>query len=83
MPEGPRVIAVGLLTQRDLDVLGQQFNRFFPIGEAHCFGELLQAIDEAERQFASSPNAVPHTDPMASYGGTRTFRPWNTRHERS
>jgi len=45
-----RVIAVGLLTQRDLDLLGTGFDRVFPIDETPCFGELLRAIDEADRE---------------------------------
>ncbi len=44
-----RIVAVGLLTERDLEVLGQGFTRIFPIDEKPCFTELLRAIDEAER----------------------------------
>ena len=44
-----RIVAVGLLTQRDLDLLGAGFDRAFPIDETPCFGELLRAIDEADR----------------------------------
>ncbi len=45
-----RIIAVGLLTQRDLDVLGQGFRRAYSVDQTPCFGELLRAIDEADRQ---------------------------------
>ncbi len=45
-----RIIAVGLLTQRDLDVLGEGFGRAYPVDQTPCFGELLRAIDEADRQ---------------------------------
>ena len=45
-----RIIAVGLLTQHDVDLLGPTFDRLFPIDETPCFNELLQAIDEADRQ---------------------------------
>ena len=41
---------MGLLTQRDLDLLGTGFDRVFPIDETPCFGELLRAIDEADRE---------------------------------
>jgi hypothetical protein len=48
MPE--RIVALGLLTQRDIHKLGPAFKRAFPIDEAPCFGELLAAIDEADRE---------------------------------
>ena len=44
-----RIVAVGLLTQRDLDALGAGFTRAFPVDHTDCFGELLRAIDEADR----------------------------------
>ncbi len=44
-----RVVAVGLLTQRDLDVLGVTFKRMWPVDETPCFEGLLRAIDEADR----------------------------------
>ena len=44
------IIAVGLLTQRDLDVLGNGFNRLWLVDETPCFAGLIQAIDEADRQ---------------------------------
>ena len=45
-----RIIAVGLLTARDLEVLGQGFTRIYPIDESPCFSELVRAIDEADRK---------------------------------
>lgn len=45
-----RIIAVGLLTRRDVEVLGQGFSRLWPVDETPCFTELLQAIDEADRE---------------------------------
>lgn len=47
-----RIIAVGLLTARDLEVLGQGFTRVYPLDEKPCFAELLRAIDEADREFS-------------------------------
>lgn len=44
-----RIIAVGLLTQSDLDCLGSRFTRAWPVNETPCFNSLLQAIDEADR----------------------------------
>lgn len=45
-----RIVAVGLLTQRDLDVLGSGFSRLWPVDETPCFSLLIQAIDEADRE---------------------------------
>lgn len=44
-----RIIAVGLLTQRDLNLLGVGFSRAYPVDQTPCFSELLRAIDEADR----------------------------------
>ncbi len=49
-----RIIAVGLLSQSDLDRLGSQFNRLWPVDETPCFNGLIQAIDEADREFRRS-----------------------------
>jgi len=49
-----RVVAVGLLTQRDLDVLGQEFTRLWPVDETPCFNDLLKAIDEADEELRRS-----------------------------
>ena len=43
------IVAIGLLTQRDLDVLGTGFRRAFPLEQGGDFSELLRQIDEAER----------------------------------
>lgn len=45
-----RITAIGLLTDDDLGRLGSEFKRAWPIDEAPCFSQLLQAIDEAERE---------------------------------
>jgi hypothetical protein len=47
-----RIVAVGLLTQHDLGVLGPAFTRAWPVEEAPSFNELLRAIDEADRELA-------------------------------
>ena len=44
-----RIVAVGLLTEHDLRLLGSNFDRVWPVDESTCFSELLEAIDEAER----------------------------------
>lgn len=45
-----RIVAVGLLTQRELNLLGSTFDRLWLVDETPCFSQLLQAIDEADRQ---------------------------------
>jgi hypothetical protein len=45
-----KIIAFGLLTQRDLKTLGPSFSRAWPVDEAPCFTQLLDAIDVAESQ---------------------------------
>ena len=45
-----RIVAVGLLTGRDLGLLGPSFDRAWPVEEAPSFNELLRAIDEAYRK---------------------------------
>lgn len=45
-----RIVAVGLLTQHDLDLLGHSFQRLWPVDEVPCFQGLLNAIDEADRE---------------------------------
>ncbi len=45
-----RIVAVGLLTQRDVDALGKTFDRLWPVDETPSFFDLLQAIDEADEE---------------------------------
>lgn len=54
-----RIVAVGLLTEQDLDRLGHTFTRLWPVENAPCFEELLGAIDQAERQFNLDNQAIP------------------------
>ena len=44
-----RIVALALVTQPELNRLGPAFRRAYPIDETPCFGELLRAIDEADR----------------------------------
>lgn len=63
MPESRKIIAIGLLTQSDLNALGQGFERAFPLQDALVFEELLQAIDEAEQQLRHEPTQpLPNAD---------------------
>lgn len=45
-----RIVAVGLLTQREVELLGHGFSRLWPVDETPCFTELIRAIDDADRQ---------------------------------
>ena len=46
MPD--RIVAIGLLTQREVQILGPTFDRIWPVEEAPHFNELLRAIDDAD-----------------------------------
>ena len=45
-----RIVAVGLLTRNDVRLLGPTFDRLWPVEDAPAFSELLEAIDDADRQ---------------------------------
>lgn len=69
MPKSPQIVAIGLLTQGDLDALGQGFDRAFPLDDELVFEDLLQAIDEAERALILAESA-----PMPPAGEAETRR---------
>lgn len=48
------IVAVGLLTQRNLDRLGHDLSRIWPVEHAPSFNELLRAIDEADQKLDAS-----------------------------
>lgn len=52
-----RIIAVGLLTRQDLNLLGPTFSRAWPVEDAPDFAELLRSIDEADEQIRREENA--------------------------
>ena len=47
-----RIVAVALLTESDLTLLGPTFTRAWPVEDAPMFGELLREIDKAERKLS-------------------------------
>jgi hypothetical protein len=51
-----QIVAVGLLTEYELQLLGTGFSRAWPIDDTPCFQGLIQAIDEAERELWRSRN---------------------------
>jgi hypothetical protein len=58
-----RIVAVALLNRTELQGLGAAFDRAWPIQEAPCFSGLLQAIDEADREYWRERGAN-HLDDM-------------------
>jgi hypothetical protein len=48
--EDEAIYAVALVTRSELTVLGPAFARSWQVEQAPCFGELLAAIDEADRE---------------------------------
>ena len=52
-----RIVAIGLLTQRDLSLLGPTFDRVWPVEEAPAFDDLIRAVDEADRKLSKSEPA--------------------------
>jgi hypothetical protein len=48
--EDQAIYAVALLTKSELTSLGPAFARAWPVEETPCFGELIAAIDDADRQ---------------------------------
>lgn len=55
-----RIIAIGLLTRQDLNLLGPTFDRIWAVEEAPHFHALLTAIDEADRKLQESKYRKPH-----------------------
>jgi len=43
-----KIVSVGLLTQRDLDVLGTSFTRHVPVPRDEMFAALLDRLDQVE-----------------------------------
>jgi hypothetical protein len=55
--EQARIIAVGLLTRQDLDLLGASFSRAWPVEQTPDFAELLRAIDTADSDLSREVNS--------------------------
>lgn len=43
-----KIVSVGLLTQRDLDVLGSSFTRHFPAPRDDAFADLIRRLDQID-----------------------------------
>jgi hypothetical protein len=48
--EDEAIYAVALLTRSQVTMLGPTFARLWPVEKTPCFGELLAAIDDADRE---------------------------------
>jgi hypothetical protein len=46
--EQERVVAIGLLTQSHIDMLGTSLKQVFPIAEDNPFDKLLKALDDLD-----------------------------------
>lgn len=57
MTDEDKIVAIGLLTRRDLEMLGSAFSRVFPLDENSGFDGLLIAIDEADRTLRQARDA--------------------------
>ncbi|MCW4463511.1 hypothetical protein OK349_17520 [Sphingomonas sp. BT-65] len=51
-PEVPmgkdRIVAVGFLTDADLRLLGERFDRYFPVEQEDVFADLIAELDKVE-----------------------------------
>ena len=63
-----RIVAVGLLTQREVELLGDGFSRLWPVDNTPCFTELIQAIDEADRKFEQEHQSDVKSQPVTGGG---------------
>jgi hypothetical protein len=59
-----RIVAVGLLSQRDLDALGSGFKRAYPITDTNAFSDLLSAIDDAEAAISGQTETDEHPEQL-------------------
>ena len=63
-----RIVAVGLLTQREVELLGHGFSRLWPVDETPCFTELIKAIDDADRQLDQDHQNQVKSQPVSGGG---------------
>lgn len=52
-----RIVAVGLLTRREVTMLGAQLSRLYPVKDDSKFADLIEAIDQADRDYHRKANA--------------------------
>lgn len=54
-----KIVSIGFLSQRDLDVLGQGFRRHFPIADDGKFDNLIEKLDQVSQHMPANT-----TDPQ-------------------
>ena len=54
-----RIVAVGLLTQREVELLGHGFSRLWPVDNTPCFNDLIEAIDKADEELRAAHELRP------------------------
>lgn len=68
-----RIVAIGLLTQREVELLGHGFSRLWPVDDTACFDDLLRAIDEAERELNRFSRSEAPSAQLQEQPGPRTM----------
>jgi hypothetical protein len=63
-----RIVAVGLLTQPEVELLGHGFSRLWPVDNTPCFQDLLQAIDDADTELSRQHEQKVGAEPMSGGG---------------
>jgi hypothetical protein len=48
------IVAIGLLTEEEVSLLGDNFTRLWPVDNAPEFEQLLEAIDDADRRLTEA-----------------------------
>ncbi len=56
------IVAIALLTQDDLTLLGPSFTRLWPVEEAPAFADLLRAVDRADAELDQPGVIAPPTE---------------------
>lgn len=62
MSDDRLIVAVGLLTRQELELLGPAFDRAWPVDETPCFSGLIEAIDEADRELRQARIATSRSE---------------------
>lgn len=59
MDQEDGIVAIALLTQDDVTLLGPTFTRLWPVEQAPAFAELLRAIDRADDRLCQPAVEMP------------------------
>jgi hypothetical protein len=65
-----RIVAVGLLTNRDVAMLGSTFDRLWSVEQAPCFTDLLKAIDQADGELPRGADAEERYNSPSAFSAT-------------